>query len=255
MQATPPTTATEAAAALLLRARLSGEPLPALPEALLPADADAAYAIQQAVGRQLGAVGGWKVGAKGPTLQPTCAPVLANSIGTSPGTIASHACRLRGVEAEIAVRLLRDLPPRDRPYAEDDLAAAIGPAMPALEVVDSRFASMARQPALALLADGLSNAGLVLGAAGGVLPADAARQQAEIFFDRQRVAGGAGGNPAGNLLRLLAWLANHAARWAGGLREGQVVTTGSWTGLLFAARGTHVRALLGGLGAVELSFA
>ena len=38
------------------------------------------------------------------------------------------------------------------------------------------------------------------------------------------------GNPAGDMIRMLLWLANEGAHWAGGLRAGQVVTTGSWTG-------------------------
>src|SRR5947209_6122645 len=37
------------------------------------------------------------------------------------------------------------------------------------------------------------------------------------------------GNPAGDMMRLLLWLANTGARWASGLRAGQIVTTGSWT--------------------------
>ena len=38
------------------------------------------------------------------------------------------------------------------------------------------------------------------------------------------------GNPAGDMIRMLLWLANEGAHWAGGLHAGQVVTTGSWTG-------------------------
>ncbi len=44
-------------------------------------------------------------------------------------------------------------------------------------------------------------------------------------------------NPAGDMTRLLLWLANTGARWAGGLRAGQVVTTGSWTGKDFLKAG------------------
>jgi len=38
------------------------------------------------------------------------------------------------------------------------------------------------------------------------------------------------GNPAGDMIRLVVWLANVGAAWAGGLRAGQIVTCGSWTG-------------------------
>jgi 2-keto-4-pentenoate hydratase len=32
------------------------------------------------------------------------------------------------------------------------------------------------------------------------------------------------------MMRLMLWLANQGAVWAGGIKAGQVVTCGSWTG-------------------------
>jgi 2-keto-4-pentenoate hydratase len=40
---------------------------------ILPASAAEAYAVQDATMAQLGPVGGWKVGAKGPDTEPACA--------------------------------------------------------------------------------------------------------------------------------------------------------------------------------------
>jgi len=59
------------------------------------------------------------------------------------------------------------------------------------------------------------------------------------------------GNPAGDMLRLLVWLANTGAAWAGGLRAGQIVTCGSWTGMTRATHGKIVTAFAG-LAPVEL---
>ena len=61
-----------------------------------------------------------------------------------------------------------------------------------------------------------------------------------------------GGNPAGDVWRLLAWVANSCAARCGGLRKGELVTTGSCTGLLFAAPNVHVVAEFDGLGRVEV---
>jgi 2-keto-4-pentenoate hydratase len=65
-----------------------------------------------------------------------------------------------------------------------------------------------------------------------------------------------GSNPAGtDLVRLLVWLANsEVARAAGGIAAGQVVTTGSWTGLLLQPPGTHVTARFAGFPVVEVRF-
>ena len=60
------------------------------------------------------------------------------------------------------------------------------------------------------------------------------------------------GNPAGDPLRLLVWLANEGARSLGGLRAGQWVTTGSCTGTVLVAPGSEVVAEFPGLGRAVL---
>lgn len=243
------------AATLLLQARATGVALIDLPFACRPGDAAAAYRIQDAISHELGPVGGWKVGAKGPDQEPHCAPIPARLVRHSPVRLTQADSRLRGVEAEIAVRLGRDLPARGRPYTAAELASAIDAVLPAIEVVDSRYVAIEGQDAWSLLADGASNAGLVLGQGlGAALPLDLARQRAQLCFDDRVVVDATGGNAAGDLLRLLTWLANHVGDRAGGLKAGQVVTTGSFTGLLFADPGTRVRAVIEGIGEVALSF-
>jgi 2-keto-4-pentenoate hydratase len=63
------------------------------------------------------------------------------------------------------------------------------------------------------------------------------------------------GNPAGDMIRLVEWLANEGSRWAGGLRAGQFVTCGSWTGKTLAPAGAHVRVAFPGLGEALAEFA
>ena len=62
------------------------------------------------------------------------------------------------------------------------------------------------------------------------------------------------GNPAGDPLRLLVWLANEGARRLGGLRAGQWVTTGSCTGTVMVAPGTVVVADFPRVGRAEVKF-
>ena len=47
---------------------------------------------------------------------------------------------------------------------------------------------------------------------------------------------------------------DHAVRRRGGIRAGQAITTGSWTGLRYYPPGTSARGEFVGLGAVEASF-
>ena len=63
------------------------------------------------------------------------------------------------------------------------------------------------------------------------------------------------GNPAGDMIRLIEWLANEGSVWAGGLKAGQFVTCGSWTGKTLAAPRAHAHVAFPGLGEAEVRFA
>jgi len=220
------------AAELLLSARRDpAQRINSIPEAIRPHTAEQAYLVQREIMQQLGEIGGWKVGSPSPTADTfTCAPLAASGILSSPAQIA---CTDRGIEAEIAVRLGRDLPPREQPYTEQDIRAAIASAHPAIEVLESRFTDPDAVDPLSNLADSLSHCALVLGPA---IPdwqsIDLSKEEVRVLVDgteiKRRVA-----NPAGGMMRLVLWLANTGARWAGGLKAGQAVTTGSWTGKEF----------------------
>ena len=245
-----------AAAECLLSARMRRRTTASLPAELRPRSVADAYAIQDAVVDGTGAVGGWKVGAKSPTAEPTCSPLCAAWIVNSPAAFDADRFARHGIEAELAFTLACDLPRSRGEYGERDVASAIATVHAAIEVVDSRFADMAGVDALSQLADSLSHGALVVGP-GIALPAtfDLARQAVELRFDDAPEYSGMNSNPAGHPFRLLAWLANHAAGRRGGLRRGDVVTTGSWSGLRFAGPRASVWASFRGVGGVAASFA
>jgi 2-keto-4-pentenoate hydratase len=247
--------ASSRAAQMLVDARRSGRRLAALPDDVRPQSAADAYRIQDAVLAQLGRSGGWKVGAKTPTAEPTCAPLPASRIFRSPQQFPAGAFALNGIEAELAVTLSRDLPPRERPYTETDIAAAIETVHPAIEIVDSQFVDMTTVDAWSLLADFQSNRALVLGA-GVAAPRSlvSGGQAVRLFIDEAETDAAPGRNPAGSLLRLIAWLADHCAQRCKGLRCGDVVTTGSWTGLRFVRPGTRIAAVFPGIGEARVGF-
>lgn len=245
----------EPIARAFLKARRRGGAL-VVPEpgAALAEVADA-YAVQERVVAEVGPVGAWKVGAASPAAEPVRAPILAATIHASPAALPAGGFRVLGIEAEIAYRLGADLPARARPYDAEEVAAAIEGMLPAIEVVDTRLADHAAAPPLWKLADNQINGGLVT----GTLAADWRRfdpltQPVRLEVDGVVVAKGRGGNTAGDPFRLLVWLANRCGAHCGGLKRGQIVTTGSLTGLRFVAPGARVHALLDGLGEVALTF-
>ncbi|HEX6136954.1 MAG TPA: fumarylacetoacetate hydrolase family protein [Casimicrobiaceae bacterium] len=243
------TARTRRAADLLLQARATRSPLRTLPADARPQSTDEAYAIQDLVIAALGPIGAWKVGAKTPSAEPNCAPLCATWRVDAPARFAAGTFRLNGIEAELAFTLDRDLPARDRRYGRQEAVEAVASVHTAIEVVDSRFADIGEVDALSLLADSNSHGALVVGP-GVPLSASFAviDQVVELDSDGVRLASGRDANPAGDPFRLLAWLANHAAQRGGGLRRGQAVTTGSWTGLRFVQPGARVSARFPGVG-------
>jgi len=244
-----------AAARLLLSARRDPtQKLHSLPEVMRPKTEEQAYLIQRAIVAELGGIGGWKVGSPHPAGPFNCAPLPAAGLQASPGRVSTEHCTDQGVEAEIAVKIGRDLPPCDTPYTPEDLVAAIASAHPAIEVLQSRYVDAGRVDPLSNLADSLSHFGLVVGpAAADWRSVDLAAEQVTLIVNGQEMKRRTG-NPAGEMMRLLVWLANQGARWAGGLRAGQYVTTGSWTAKDFVAPGAEIRVAFDHAGAAAMAF-
>lgn len=242
-------------AARLLAARANHERISLGTEG--PADAAEAYAVQDAVTRALGPVGGWKVGAKGPDAEPTCAPLPAAGILASPAKVIDGAWRVRGIETEVAVRFAADLPADPLRLARETVLAAVGEVLCAIEVVETRLAEFPKAAPLQMLADSSAHGALVLGAARpfDARWLDAKGLVARQWFDGSEVATTTGGNPAVDLARLLVWVARQAAARGMPIRAGQVVTTGSFTGMLFAPPGARVHGAIEGLGECALAFA
>ena len=242
-------------ARLLLSARRDPtQKLHSLPEAMRPQNEEQAYLIQRAIMAELGDIGAWKVGSPNPTGAINCAPIPAAGVQDSPGHVLTEHCTDQGVEAEIAVKIAHDLPPRDAPYTPDDIMAAIASAHPAIEVLQSRYVDVGRVDPLSNLADSLSHFGLVIGPAiAGWQSIDLAAEQVALIVNGAEMKR-CTGNPAGDMTRLLVWLANQGARWAGGLRAGQYVTTGSWTAKDFVTPGAQVRVAFNHAGEAAMRF-
>jgi 2-keto-4-pentenoate hydratase len=236
----------------LLEARRTGRQVP-VPFALR--DRASVYAIQNGVAQAIGPVSGWKVGAKTPTADPNCAPLLANTLVSSPATFDGKSMHMIGVEVEISFHIVRDIPARAEPVGRDEALAAVGDAFVGMEVVDTRLADFKSADPEWLLADNQMNHALVIGSSIKDWKAlDWANLQVRQIIDGKVCLDQKGGLGAVDPVRPLAWMIDHAVRERGGIRKGQVITTGSWTGLRYYPPGTKARGEFVGLGAVDASF-
>ena len=241
------------AAAIFVAARQSGAPIERLPERCRPDGPLAALAIQDATVRALGErVCAWKVSApiEGVLMRGA---ILQSRIHDSPAHIPARLVPMLGVEAEIAFRFDTGLPARAAEYTYEEVAqAAI--ALPAIEIVDTRFRSYKDTPLLDRSADCISNGGFIRGA-----PRADWRQfnlgtiEAVLEIDGKEAVRQAGGHASGDPLLPAVALANDLRR-SGGIPAGMIVTTGTYTGLTLAKPGQRVTARFAGFGAVELRF-
>jgi 2-keto-4-pentenoate hydratase len=197
---------------------------------------------------------GWKAGGPSDKVEPTASPISAEKLLRGPATVAAATMSMLGVEAEVAFRLKDNLPPRDKPYKDKEVAAAVGEVLVAIELCDTRLEDWKDTSGIWKLADFQNNSALVVGT--GVADwqrIDFEHQEVEFTIGK-RVSRAKGGHSFGNPFRLMPWIANHCAKRGAGLHAGDVVTTGAWTGLEIAQPGDEVVARFPGIGEARLKF-
>ena len=242
------------AADLLLDARRTGVPIEDLPEALQPKDLDEAYAVQDLIAEAYGEIGGWKIGAPSAEATPLFAPMPLAWIARD-GAVIGGVRRYRGLEAEIAFLFGEDLPPRATPYSSEEVVGAIASCHPAIEVLESGLADPMQAALMSKIADLQMHGGFVYGpAVAGWQKIDFKTEHVFIAVDGAVRVERTGSNTSGDLMRLLPWLANEGSKRTGGLKAGQWVTTGSWTGVTSGDPGSAADVKFSTAGEVHLRF-
>ncbi|WP_027798079.1 2-keto-4-pentenoate hydratase [Paraburkholderia dilworthii] len=249
------------AARILVAARRQGTLVERLPVDLRPANLDEGFAIQQQVGDQLGGQpGAWKC-ALPPAGKLIAAPIYDAVIHRG------AQCRIRAVPAQSCVRaepelaclLARDLPPRREAYGEAEVLEALGDVHLALEVLGSRYAHPESLTFPELLADGLFNAGLVIGPRvqlrdGATLADLPIEFTISVTRAERDTASFAGRHPDRSVLAPIVWLVNFLRVRGLGLHAGQAVITGSYAGVLELPIGCELQVGFGDLGTLPILF-
>lgn len=233
------------AAELLVEARHSGAKLDRLPVLVAPRSPAEAMAVQGRVMDLLGGAGGWKA-----TLTPAgdslAAPMPAAVMMPAPARLkVSGSVQIEG---EIAFRMGRDLP-AGRAYSRAEVIEAIEGACVGIEVMGSRLTAPAKAPRLDNIADSMNNGGFVFGGlTTGWRLLDLPSLAVTLTIGGSIIVDHLGGNSARDPLLVLTRLANAPAGDGTGLKAGQIVTTGSCTGVSPARAGERVTVRFAGLG-------
>lgn len=248
----------EAVTHTLLQARAQAELADALPLAEALSSPEDAYAVQQAVARKLGwfaqgAPRAWKSGgaSRGATLSH--APLAPAGVWPSPARAGGWPLHTRGIEAEIALRLGRDVSVAQAwQLTPGDCAGLVDAMAVSIEVVESRWLQQFAAPPLLLMADQLCHGALVLGEWQACDLAAAApdwsRQVCRMRIGNGETSVHTGTHSLADPAWLLADWLRHATMEYGVVGAGTVVTTGSWVGLARAQAGDAVHVQFDGIG-------
>ncbi len=207
---------------------------------------------------------GWKVGATSEAAQrsldadgPVTAPMHTPFCFGSPAVVNVFPGQSAGVECEFAFRFSRGLPARSAAYDLDEVLEAVGSVLPAIEAVGGRFEDgLSGIGQLRLIADMSAHTAFVHGPERADWRAmDAKTHRVRLYRNDAPAAEGVGANALGDPLLVLLWTANHLSRRGESIEAGQVVTTGTCTGITPASHADRLTADFGTLGQVEVEIA
>ncbi|MEN3285618.1 MAG: 2-keto-4-pentenoate hydratase [Solirubrobacteraceae bacterium] len=254
--------AVQRAADLLWAARTEQRTIVALPADCRPATLEEGWAIQRALDAPAGTHAGWKIAATSAGGQahigafgPVIGRLHERFVLPSGAVLSAEHMTMRAAEGEFGFRVAQDLPTRDEPFRREEVLAAIGALLPAIEVPDTRFDDFMAVGLPSLVADAMCGGHVVIGApAASWDPAQLLGHRAVMRRDGEEVAAGTGADVLGDPCEAMVWLANELRENGVGLRAGDLVITGACTPPHPIAAGDAMEADFAALGRVEVAF-
>jgi 2-keto-4-pentenoate hydratase len=167
----------------------------------------------------------------------TDSPIYGRVFGalkSSPATV-EHAKQCGPIpEVEYQACMGADLPPREKPYSMEEVTAAVVSLHPGIELSECRFVHDAAFPPLpAILADGAGSGTIVYGPPiEDWRKRDVANQEVVFTCNGVQRRKGTAAEALDHPMVPLTWLANELPRTGIGLKAGQLISTGTLTGML-----------------------
>jgi 2-keto-4-pentenoate hydratase len=230
----------------------------------LPASKEEAYAVQHEIVALSGLQQcGYKIGSTSKeaqailgTNEPGAGILLSPFLYESPAQVCIVSDHCPAVEAEFAFRFNSDVLPRETPYTTAEISSAIECVTGSIEVVGSRFAGgLGKQGRFLTTADGSANIALVVGRWHPWQGQDLRQHAVTMTINGVPRGTGTGEHVLGNPLHAISWLAGFLSDAGRGLKAGEIVATGTCTGLHMVGPGVTAIADFGNFGSVEIEFA
>jgi 2-keto-4-pentenoate hydratase len=253
----------ERAASLLVEARNSGRAIAGFPDDIRPKSVEEGYQVQAAF-RKLwkDKIAGWKIGAtarpvmaKFGIAEPFMGPCYAATVHASPARLPAKRFNHLVIETEFAYRLGRPLPARPSGYSRTEIMAAVDAIVPAFELINCRLEKLPLDNAPLAIADCGLNGALVLGRAIADWQAlDVPNHAVRLLVDGAVKGEGTGASALGDPRNVLDWVVNKLSRDGVDLEKGQVLSTGTCTGVVPLQAGQTAVGDFGTLGKIEMRF-
>jgi 2-keto-4-pentenoate hydratase len=264
----PLTTSPDAISAAVERLALALEtrvPCAAVRDLIGTDDLPAAYAVQQGLVERRLATGatvvGRKIGATSKAVQdqlgvdqPDFGYLLSEMDVSQEARISMRRLVQPRVEAEVAFVLSRDLDLAEDEITLDAVRDAVGLALPALEIVDSRIERW-DITFTDTVADNASSGLYVVGGEGKPLSELEPRDvEMTLSINGEVRSSGSGAACLGDPLEALRWLAVQCARFGDPLRAGHLVLSGALGPFVPFAPGDKVEASISGFEPLSVEF-
>ncbi|MBL0419920.1 fumarylacetoacetate hydrolase family protein [Ramlibacter sp. AW1] len=216
-----------------------------------------AYAVQERLLAQLGVPPEgpmhWKSGGPSRSEPMRHAPLPPAGVRACGAGLEGLHLRHRWIEAEVALRIGRDVGAEEaRSLTVQQAGALVDRMCVSIELVDSRWQSGRDAPALLKVADLLVHGALVLGEFVPYAPGNWAAQECRVRLGDAPPRVFTGSLGVGDPAWVLPDWMRHVTRDGAPVRQGTVVSTGTWCGLLEAQPGERVLVEFPGIGAASV---
>lgn len=205
---------------------------------------------------------GWKIAATNQDMRrrlrveaPVFGRTFSRFLATSPAAFSREELLDPIVECEFIFEMGKALLASEAPHSEAAVRASVARVFPGVEVGECRFAHAANLDPKLLMADGFGSGRYVVGRP--LAKWDAALDQVmHVRLDRDGVerSTGLSSDVMGHPVRALVWLANRLAFHGLDLKAGELVSSGSCTGMVRAHKGNRLTAWFGDEPPVVLAF-
>ena len=246
----------------LVEARKDLRLIDALPDHLVPPDLATAYAVDEQVADLLGwSPLGWKIAATTQKMQTKLGspgPIRGRSYRrfAHESSATLHISDLLNpiVECEFFVTLGANLPPRDAEWSLAEIVDAVANVQAGIEIAECRFREDALPGLTGLVADGSATGQYSFGGPISDWRAGLSGTEVILYVDGVKKQRGTGAEVLGDPMNAVLWLANELRLRGQGLVAGEVISTGSVTGLYWAKAGSTFHVTFGGKACAEVQF-